>query len=264
MMDSLWLHLRNSSVGRRLRAYPWIARPIHALACRLLPSTCRVRSGPCAGLWLEPAPSWPTDLWEGGYEPEVQAIVNALLGPGAVFYDVGGGAGLFSLLAARKGARVLVFEPHPVNAECIARQARMNALENSIQVVPLAAHSVCGHLEMEIAQHGSQLAAPGYGESRRSKRLKIPCVTLDEFSRSNPPPTLMKVDVEGGEFEVLKGSLRLFEQAGPRLICETHSRENARLIWEWLAARGYSMRWLEPPGHEHHLFAEPTAPRRAD
>lgn len=258
MRDTIWLYLRNSAVGRRVRAYPRIARPLHALGCRLLPAKCRIRSGPCAGLCLKPSPSWPTALWEGGYEPDVQATVDAQLRPGAVFYDVGGGIGLYSLLAARKGARVLVFEPHPDNARCIPRPARLNSFENSIQVIPMAAHSVSGEITMEFAQHGSQMAPRGSGDKRRRKTLQVPCVTLDEFSQTQPPPTLVKVDVEGAESEVLKGAVHLFERVRPRLICEVHDDGNKHYVMGWLAARRYSAIWLGPPGQENHLFGEPA------
>ena len=188
----------------------------------------------------------------------MQAALDASLGPGAVFYDVGGGIGLYSLLAARKGARVLVFEPHPDNAPCISRHARLNGLESSIQVIPMAAHSVSGQIIMEFVQHGSQMAQSGSDDNGRQKTLRIPCVTLDEFSQTQPPPTLVKVDVEGAESEVLKGAVRLFERVRPRLICEVHDAENGRYVMEWLVARRYSARWLEPPGQEHHLFGEPA------
>lgn len=257
MRETLWLYLRNSGLGRRLRLREGIARPLHALGCRLLPKRCRVRSGPCRDLFLQPSPSWPTDLWQGNYEAEVQAVVDAMLGPGKVFYDVGGGVGLYSLLAARKGARVFVFEPHPANAKCIASHARMNSLEGSIQVVPLAAYSSSGQIAMGFTQHGSQMALPGPDSTLDGRGLLAACITLDEFSRFHPTPTLVKIDVEGGESEVLKGSVELFERAQPTLICEVHDAKNEGYVRKWLAARGYSARWLEPPNLGHHLLGEP-------
>lgn len=262
MRETIWLYLRNSVVGRFVRSHQHFARPLHALGCRLLPGKCRIRSGPCAGLFLQPSPSWPTDLWEGGYEAPVQAAVEALLKPGAVLYDVGGGEGLYCLLGARKGAQVFAFEPHPVNAERIAFHARLNSLESLIHVLPLAAHSSSGLLALEFAQHGSQMAPAGHGEPHGRQGRKADCITLDEFSRSHPAPTLVKVDVEGAESEVLRGAEEMFERVQPSLICEVHDAENERFVRQWLADRRYSVHWLEQqPGQQCHLLGKPGSTR---
>ncbi len=222
-----------------------------------------MRSGPCRGLLLEVSPTWPTAFWEGTYESEVQLAAEARLGPGTVFYDVGGGIGFYSLLAARKGARAFVFEPLPENARSIVSHARLNSLEGSIELCPMAAYSHCGRLALEFTQHGSQLAPGSHRWDRGRRELEVQCITLDEFSRTHPAPTLVKVDVEGGEGEVLKGAEGLFERVRPSLICELHDAENARFVNEWLKARQYSVTWLGPPGLERNLLAEPTGSRSA-
>lgn len=259
MREALWLYLRNSGLGQRLRAEGRFARPLHGLACRFLPKVCRVRSGPCRGLLLEPSPSWPTALWEGTYESEVQRAVEARLGPGTVFYDVGGGIGIYSLLAARQGAQVYVFEPLAENARRIVSHARRNSLESSIVLCPEAVYSRCGRLALAFTQRGSQLAPRGHGGDRGGREREVPCVTLDEFSRTHRAPTLVKVDVEGGESEVLRGAGELFERVRPSLLCELHDAENARFVKEWLAARHYALTWLGPPGLERNLLAEPAS-----
>ena len=66
------------------------------------------------------------------------------------------------------------------------------------------------------------------------------------MKRGNPPPQLMKIDVEGGETAVLAGAERLLAEHQPLIICEVHHAEAARWIEEWLPARGYHMNWMIP------------------
>jgi FkbM family methyltransferase len=186
----------------------------------------------------------------------VQRAVSELCGAGAVFYDVGGGFGLYSLLAARNGAEVFVFEPFSRNAASIRSHARMNGLEAAIHVVPEAAHSESGRLRLMLTHRGSQMAPVGADDGGTT--MEVSCITLDEFARAHPAPSLIKVDVEGAEAEVLRGAREIFERSRPRLICEVHDAENRALVLEWLRERRYSVRWLEPAAEDQrHLLAEP-------
>lgn len=262
MREAIWLYLRNSAVGRRLRENQKAARAFHRLGCLFLPAVCRVRSGPSAGLLLESSPHWPADMWQGNYEPTAQVMVDHLLGPGSVFYDVGGGIGLYSLLAARKGASVFVFEPHPANASAIARHAKLNGCEGSIRILAMAVSSKTGPLTMALVNRDSQMVPLDTRGSSKKLKREVLGTTLDDFAHFHPAPTLVKVDVEGAETDVLKGAAELFGRVRPKLICEVHSAENAERVVRWLRDKGYSVRWLEGVGHERHIFAEPDSTSR--
>lgn len=97
----------------------------------------RVLSGRARGARLELDLAREKAYWTGTYEPEVQDFLAGVLTPGAVFYDVGGHIGFFSVLAARLGAHVVTFEPLPGNVSRIRRNAALNGFE--IEVVEAAA-----------------------------------------------------------------------------------------------------------------------------
>lgn len=264
MRESLWLYLRGSSVGRWMRSHPAMAPLARRLSFWLLPAShngvARVRSGPLAGLRVEVHSRWNPEIWDGTAELPVQRLIGDLAGRHTVLYDVGGGIGLYSLLAARQGARVFSFEPHPRNAECILRNARRNGLENAISVFPQAVHSRAGAISMVLtdAHRGGPMALLSAGRPSDRDALQVECITLDEFARSHPAPTLIKVDVEGNESEVLKGAAELFGRGGPQLLCEVHDAANEAFVTRWLSERGYRWRWIEPPTKgPRHLFAEP-------
>lgn len=59
--------------------------------------------------------------------------------------------------------------------------------------------------------------AGGFRPARGNGELiTIPAITLDGFvANGGPVPHLVKIDVEGGEFEVLRGSEHLYAQQQP-------------------------------------------------
>lgn len=251
MRERLWLTLRDSHLLRRLYGMVFLTGPIRAASFLLLPSyskrLLRVRSGPGEGLLLELNPRWEKPIWEGTCELPVQRILEELLWPGMTFYDVGGGIGFYSLLAARLGARVFAFEPDLQNAESIRLNAERNALENQVQIIPKAVFSYSGEIGLEPADcrqgHGCAHVRID-GKMDEGARF-VDCTTLDDFIRENPAPDLVKIDVEGAESEVLKGADNLFRTVRPQLVCEVHDASNAEFACAWLRARGYGLRWLD-------------------
>jgi FkbM family methyltransferase len=187
-------------------------------------------------------------LWRGTYELPVQAALVRLLGPGKVLYDVGGGIGFYSLLAARWGAKALVFEPDAYNAGCIRRHAEVNGGISKVEVVKSAVYSHTGWVALKPADqsrgHGNAHVLAG---QPAGSLAKVPCTRLDDFVGGRPAPNVVKVDVEGAESEVLKGAEKVFAGPRPHLICEVHDASNAQFVEQWLNKMGYELQWLEPP-----------------
>ena len=77
--------------------------------------------------------------------------------------------------------------------------------------------------------------------------IDVPAVTLDDFvANGGPVPQLVKVDVEGGEYEVLRGGDRLFSMQYPLIAAEVHHKQAADQIRAWLVEHEYSSRWVAP------------------
>jgi FkbM family methyltransferase len=268
MREVLWLHLRQSTTLRRLYAYPALAGLIRAVSYLLVPSIgqrrLRVRTGPGKGLLFDLNPRWEHTAWEGTYEMSLQLLFVKFLTPGAIVFDVGANYGFYSLLAARKGVQVWAFEPDNQNAKALAYHAHLNGLEDKIRIITSAVFSYDGNIVLEPSD---QTSAHGNAHTRpqppcSSNSLQVPCITLDDFIQSNPQPTLVKIDVEGGESEVLKGADHMFRTSRPYLLCEIHDDSNACFTEKWLKERSYNCRWLgEDVSYPRHLFASPSENR---
>lgn len=221
-------------------------RPVRRLVGAVLggrPRRVRVLLGRARGARLELDLAREKAYWTGTYEPEVQDLLADVLTPGAVFYDVGGHIGFFSVFAARLGARVVAFELLPENVSRIRRNAALNGL--GIEVVEAAAWDSSEGVGLVAGSSSSEWRAAPAGPSGS--------VSLDEFAALHSPPDVIKIDVEGAEARVLAGAARLLAERRPIVICEVHGREERELVRQLL--EGYHVETL---GSEWRLVARPS------
>lgn len=228
---------------RRVARIGIVRRRLLPVARRLLGSGT-VQSGYGAGLWLD------TDGTNPGYilgvaEPPVQELV-AELRADDVFLDVGANVGFFSLIAARNGARVVAVEPHPRAAHVLKANATRNGVV--IQVHQLA----LGDREAEafIEDGKTHLTAHVAEQGQRVKVIPGDQLEID--------PTLIKIDVEGFEVEVLDGLSETIRRSHPDVICELHG-ETLDACQSRLREHGYVVEVLDDGGMPHLLgyFASP-------
>lgn len=127
-----------------------------------------------------------------------------LLQPGDVAIDVGANLGIWSLLAARRGARVHAFEPVPA----IAARLRQHIADNgaAVDVNQLAAGSERGSLPFFAVADGNTGASSLSRQRDDSEEIDVDVVPLDDLIDH---ADLMKVDVEGAEILVFRGARRL-------------------------------------------------------
>lgn len=155
--------------------------------------------------------------YANGYEPAVSAALLTLLTAGGVLYDVGSNWGYYALLIARRKefrGRVHAFEPWPssfANLSSVVEQAQLGELVQT-HAVALAADS--GWAAMVSRRHsGLARVVPG------SSGVRVPKQRLDDMPLE--PPTLVKLDVEGFEAEVLRGGEKILRTAQPFLVFES-------------------------------------------
>ena len=71
--------------------------------------------------------------------------------------------------------------------------------------------------------------------------ISVPAMSLDDFiANGGPIPHVVKIDVEGAELEVLRGSSRLFEACRPIVLCEVIP-DTAPEVTEFFSSRGYQI-----------------------
>jgi hypothetical protein len=100
---------------------------------------------------------------------------------------------------------------------------------------------------------------PPQGAGLGTDVINVPVVSLDDFIGAGVPlPQLVKIDVEGGEYEVLRGGKKLFGRQRPLVIAEVHHQQAAEQIASWLSECQYYAQWNIPKEQfPRHLFAWP-------
>lgn len=223
---------------------------------RLLPARTwlPILRGPGRGLWWR-AGAGNHGCWIGSYERDKQALLQRVLQPGSVFYDVGANAGFFSLLASAMvgpAGRVVAVEPLPENVALLRDHIARNRLRN-VMVVEAAAARAAGTVRFND------------GPSRRMGHVTadgartVRAVSLSELAASGavPAPHCIKIDVEGGEVDVLAGAAELIEACRPVLLIATHGPHLAAACRDRLTSHGYTVAHLG--GSPDELVATPAA-----
>lgn len=226
---------------------------------RALPSRTtwlQVQSGFARGLWMHLRIPEEAGLWRGEHEPVVQSAISAIVHPGDVVYDVGAHLGSLTLGAARlvgASGRVVAFDGDPENIERLRENSSRNHFGAYIDAVHAAVWSHQNPTGISF-RRGKEQRSQGGVESDGQRPvlgdgeiISVPVTTLDDFVAGGAPvPRLIKIDVEGGEYEVLRGGASLFSMQRPLLIVEVHHQEAADKIGAWLEEFRYSSEWRIP------------------
>lgn len=271
-----WALASRASLSSRLqnlyaivRAIPVLGGLVRRVGAYAVPRGSRfwiqMPAGLAQGLWLNLDPRFDREYAQGLYETTIQKTLAEQLSEGGTFYDVGGHIGFVSLIAARlvgESGAVFTFEADPENAERIKQHVLRNGFEQ-ISVIPLAVWSRSGTLRFqrssELSGHNQGAVVGTAGETSAPGMVEVNALSLDEFGESHRSPTLVKIDVEGGEVEVLRGAEHLLSKARPTLICEVHNQGAKEFIEPYLAERQYSHTWLTPRReYPRHLLAVPA------
>lgn len=247
----------------RLGAQPFVGKALRR-AAHLFPegSVVTVRTGALAGLRWRRHHRYVNGYWIGNYELPVQAALARLLSPGRVFYDVGANAGFFSMQAAKavgSAGRVFSFEPLPENGSSVLEQVELNAM-SQVRLVNLAVGRAPGTATFSFAAGGNALAHLGAARTPSELSMEVGVTSLDDFTRSNPAPDVLKMDVEGAEVDVLEGAERLLAERHPDWLIELHGEDLGARCVEILSRHGYRFERLDgsvpaDPGREAHLVA---------
>ena len=213
----------------------------------------KVAAGDLAGFTILLDMQVDKDYWLGTYEPELQAALRQLIPPGAVIYDVGANIGYVSLLlakAAGEAGKVFAFEALPSNVDQLRRNVALNAMEKRVTVIDRAVTRATGPVRFLVHASGGmgKVAGSAGREDRYESEVTVPGISLDEFvyGQGNPPPQVVKMDIEGGEVLALPGMRRVLTQARPLMLMELHGPESSRAAWETLTAAGYEICWMRP------------------
>jgi FkbM family methyltransferase len=180
------------------------------------------------------APWYQENLWE----PTVQIALRDLCKPGDVVFDVGANfAGLTTVMSRMVGPRgvVCAFEASPRIVDKTQRNLVLSGCHNTQLFHQAVYHTSSETVKIYL---GSHLNDSIYSEHGTGSTYEVKTIALDDFVRqTNLVPNLLKMDIEGAEFDALQGFVETLKTAKPHLILETQ-REDTRCL-DFLRDLGY-------------------------
>lgn len=187
-------------------------------------------------------------------------------GPGDVLCDVGANAGVLSLLAAMRGARVFSFEPQADNYALLCRNIGVNAKSDRVSAYCLAVSDRAGfdflHVRSLVPAHSGHSFLSETDEkgdpTQRPFRQGMISESIDGLVEKGvmPVPTMIKVDVDGRDHIVIEGALRTLSD--PRLTRVAVELNPATPGHEGVKSRleglGFAITRLPPEGRTGNVF----------
>lgn len=161
------------------------------------------------------------------YEPDVWNWLKQRTVPGSIILDVGAQFGLYSMLAARHigaNGRIFAFEPSPDTVAVLGRHLKNNRMSDRVEIVQAAVGPEEGEVTFYMAgTHPSNTLAPTTVDPVKLTPVKVKAITVDGFCRQRQlKPTILKIDVEGWELQVLRGATEVVQDPGLTICVEMH------------------------------------------
>lgn len=236
---------RDRKVAAFLRFLSW------QLRSRALPGPFNVKFAGRARLVARRGLATATgNVYCGLFEFEDMAFVVHALRPGDLFVDVGANIGAYTVLAAKvAGANAIAFEPDPTTYGHLRANIAANDLASTVEARREAVGAAAGELTFTAGLDAVNHVVAGHEHIADVQR--VPVVTLDGVL-ANRLPTMMKIDVEGFETEVINGGRNTIANPALRAIVIELNGSGGRYafdedrIHDRLVAAGFQPASYEP------------------
>ena len=157
------------------------------------------------------------------WNPPVFEMCSNHLRSGDTFYDIGANIGCVALEVAvlfRDEVACVAVEPQPLLADAIRKSVERTGL-TSVRVVEAMVGSTDGEGELFLSSHcihASQVGRRGWQSKIRRRTVCIDTLAVAE--RGISPPSVIKMDIEGGELQALRGARETLVEYHPLMVLE--------------------------------------------
>ena len=188
-----------------------------------------VMAGPLKGyLW---STSYNYDYILGKYEELQTSRLLSWLQPNSVFYDVGAHVGFHALAANRiiQTGKIYAFEPMPAIRAVFEKHIILNRKFITNNNISLSAMAISDE-EKEVefsndATHGAgnTYISESYVFKGTANKIEVQCQSIDGLMKQGyAKPDIIKIDVEGAEYDVLLGAKQTLQLHKPNILLATH------------------------------------------
>lgn len=176
-------------------------------------------------------------LWRNFYEPTSLNLWFNLTRRDGYFFDIGSHTGIYSIIGNidKKENRIISLEPYYLNFSRMLSNLKLNKISTQ-NCFLIAASNQNGSAKFEIKTNNNYHSAGG--QINENGSMQVPVRKLDSFKLDKRVSGL-KIDVEGHEFEVLKGSKEIIMKYKPDIILEINEKSFDNCL-NFLSTLGYT------------------------
>lgn len=152
-------------------------------------------------------------------------IHSGVLKEGDVVLDIGANIGYYVLVESQlvgKTGKVYAVEPVTSTFQLLKNNIELNNLRN-VSASNFAFGEKDGESEIYVCNESNLCAMNKNAVGGRVLRVqKVPLVTVDTFFKDKPSPKLIRMDVEGYEYQIFKGMPETLKGKNVRIFMELH------------------------------------------
>ena len=166
-----------------------------------------------------------TILANGHYESLLEDVIFELASSSNKFLDIGANMGFYSVGAAliRRSLKVLAFEPNPSIRESLKQNIELNHVENNIEISEFALSDFIGDATLSVPAFtgsGGGSLKNLHPEEGSPLEFSVKVEKLDNLRNQTIGADLFKIDVEGAEFQLIKGGIETIRENRPTIVVE--------------------------------------------
>jgi FkbM family methyltransferase len=211
---------------------------------------------------IDPTNDVERRLLSGAYETDTEAMIGRFVREGHVAVDIGANVGAVSLALAKavgEMGRVEAFEPGPMFFSRLEANLELNpGLKKRVRTHRIGLSATRGALVWQPSVSISGTASTYIGQiDSRNPVIEVPAHPFDSFAKDQGIERVdfIKIDVDGGELEVLKGAQEYLRKQHPVIYVEVNFWDEATTaraaeLDQLLRSLGYSIYKLLPQTHE--------------
>jgi len=162
----------------------------------------------------------------GAFRPEISRLLNKMLRPGHVAFDIGANIGMHSLVMANRvgpTGRVISFEPDPHPYARLVQNLRLNGFDFAVtHQAALSAKTERRQFHLHDDAIGNYANASFYADNigKATDAIEVETVSLDDYVAHNQVPRLdvIKLLAQGEEWNILQGGRATLERFRPKVF----------------------------------------------
>ena len=164
-------------------------------------------------------------LSNGFYELGIERIISEFVQESETLIDIGANVGFYSCLAAAVNPSISIyaFEPNPNVRIRLATNLSKNNFSERVSVLPFG----LGNASKDSEFYVPPMSGTGAGslkelhpEEGESEKFIVSIKPLDQILNEIENIDLIKMDIEGAEFDAIQGARELIEKHKPVIIVE--------------------------------------------